>query len=365
MIPIPEDFYLRAAVMLGDEPLIHSQFNTLTSYENPSWTRTWSNLSNKYISTISHTKGDLPILKRICASLSIACYPCIQDERRQRCYNNLKVWYKLLCIEEGYPVQYRHFTYKGLKIPYTTRFSKSHTSTNITILFIRGLDSTKEARYWDETKLLEKGYNIVSIDFPGMGENPAVMSVNSDQLFSELIRSALKLPELTSSKVICWGLGFGGYWAYKLAADDSNVIAAINQGGPIHFGFKPNIMKIIFNYSEIKFLSNMISTALRRSTSTRKFISKLSLLKQNKLKKICKPVLYINGNQDKTASKKDPKLLSAHIPERYLTSRVINNSGHLAIDALDEKVIPIISNWLDQNIDVNYEHDNYKMSYIL
>ncbi len=351
MTPIPEDFYLRACVMYKDKDTIDKQFTLLQSHDNPSWARSWNNIASQLIAKIDHSGSDLPILKKICATLSISCYPYIKDSQRKRNYANLKLWYKLLCIEEKFPVKYQTFTYKSHTIPFTTRHASNSTEKRPVILMIRGLDSTKEVRYWDETLLLKKGYSIISVDFPGMGENPAAMSIDSNDIFSQLIIHIQNTTEYQDSKFVCWGLGFGGYWAFKLAAKDDNVLGAINQGGPIHYGFKPNIKKILFNFSEIRFLSNMIKVALQKTISVRSFISKLSLLKQDILKDINKPVLYINGNLDKTASIKDSNLLYQHIPNRHLTNYIVNNAGHLAIDALDDHVIPKILIWLEENYD--------------
>lgn len=342
MMAIPEDFKLRASVMMQDRKLINEQFNRLKSFENPSWSKTWFDISEQYRFLAIDSKNPLQNIRRQCAALAISCYPYIQDNQKEQHYQLLKKTYRYLCELEGYPVEYHYFGYQQNDIPYTLRKSTANNRKGI-ILMIRGLDSFKEVRYWDENPLLDQGYDIVGIDFPGMGENPCAMTVNSEKLFISLLDD-IRLNRGNNVPVIVWGLGFGGYWAQKIASTaPTKLHGAINQGGPIHHGFKPNLKKILFNYSEIKFLSKMIQIALKGKTSTHAFISKLSLAKQNLINKNITPLMYINGDQDKTASNKEFDLLKAN--DLY-TQTCIKGAGHLAIDALDNEVIPIIMDWI-------------------
>lgn len=342
MIPIPEDFYQRASVMLGDKELVQTEFSKLHSFQNPAWTITWFTMAEQFSAIAKQTDSELEFIKKQCAALAIACYPALTDSMRQAHYISLKRCYRNLCALEGYKIKYDEFTYDAQTVPYT--FRKTHqANVKGTIFMIRGLDSFKEVRYWSENPLLEQGFNIVGIDFPGMGENPIAMTENSEHVFKALIHD-VQSKYNSGTLTLCWGLGFGGYWAQKLAITHRNLVdGAINQGGPVHYGFKPNVKKLIFNFSEVRFLSSMIQLALNEQESTPKFIKKLSLENNQLLNVPSSPTLYINGDLDKTASVKEFNLLEK-LPQCEAVR--IRGAGHLAIDALDSKVIPKIIDWI-------------------
>lgn len=348
MIPIPEDFHLRASVMLEDDTLVNRDFKVLKSFENPEWSLHWLNRSQQYKASDKHAMAArIQAMKKQCGALAISCYPALNDNQRIANYEKLKETYRTLCELEGHPVQYSNFLHETLDVPFIYREVKPTTPKKGIIIMIRGLDSFKEVRYWNENELLNNGYHIVSVDFPGMGENPVAMSKNSERVFKSLINH-LNHQLKWDLPIICWGLGFGGYWAQKMGSMEMFKLAgAINQGGPIHYGFKPRISRILFHWSEIRFLTKMIFESLHQKTPVREFISQLSLLKQGILHKPQCPILYINGDNDKTASTKEIDLLK----HERIQTKLISGAGHLAIDRLDDQVLPEILSWLKLIVD--------------
>jgi len=335
---IPEDFWLRASVMISDEALVHDAFRFLKSYEASNWTQFWKTLA--YSATTS--KSEIERQRYICGCLAIACYPCIDNQEKQLTYEKLKTHYEHLCALEGYPLITNKIQFEESLVPYTLRRCSNPKAT---ILTIRGLDSSKEVRYWDETILLKAGFNIVSIDLPGMAENQMHMTSHSDSLFLALLNHLRQEEDL--STFIAWGLGFGGYWATRLMISSSLVIGCINQGGPIYYGFKPSLKKLVFNFSEVRFLGQMIQRAIGGKQSTRKFVASLPIKQKTIQKGIKQPYLYINGYKDKTASHKDGDFLKENIPHNIFSAIRIEDGGHLAIDRLDDMVIPGILSWLE------------------
>jgi len=359
MIPIPEDFHLRASVMLEDETLVNRDFKVLKSFENPQWSLHWLNLSQLYKASAQHTKSaQVQALKKQCAALAISCYPALSDNQRAANYEKLKETYRTLCEQEGYPVQYSTFHHEALNVPFIYREAALTSPKKGIIIIIRGLDSFKEVRYWNENELLANGFHIVSVDFPGMGENPVAMNKNSEEVFKSLINH-LNHQLKWDLPIICWGLGFGGYWAQKMGSMETFKLAgAINQGGPIHYGFKPRISRILFHWSEIQFLSKMIFESLHQKTAVRVFISQLSLLKQGILHQPQCPILYINGDNDKTASTKEIDLLR----HEKIQKKLISGAGHLAIDRLDDQVLPEILSWLKVITDSYQTKSNHQVN---
>lgn len=348
MIPLPEDFYIRAQAMLqGDSRLLH-EARKLRSWQNPKWISHWEVLaqSNLALADKSVLNDDRVLLyKKASALFAIACYPHLDSDRTNSVYNGLKQSFQKRCIAEGYPVQYRQLTFQKKNIPYTFRKGNLRNSRGECILFIRGLDSYKEVSYWDEISLLSQGYDIAAIDFPGMGENPIAMSANSHLLFESLCEEIMLTQNYAPASLVLWGLGFGGYWATKLLAEDFT-LAAVNQGGPIHYSFKPRLKRLLFHFNEIRFLKAMLQHGLRNTVSVKQFVSELSLLKDQSWNQGNAKLLYINGGQDKTVSDQEVKVLEDLMDSNKLQTLFIEEAGHLAIDVFDSQVLPSALAWL-------------------
>ncbi|WP_396588551.1 alpha/beta fold hydrolase [Bermanella sp. R86510] len=342
MQTLPDDFFIRADAMTQQPYQVRRAAHTLKSYTHPQWVETWVRLADEQA---SNTVQGLTIKVGF---LALACYPRISDAKRESAFISLKRSYKALCELEGASAHYDTFKVENHVVPYYYRKANS-TSTKPTIIFIRGLDSFKEVRYWDEVSLLNTGYDIVGIDFPGMGENPLAMTEHADDVFITLMNHIQKRFG-SQTNFIIWGLGFGGYWALKLGKD-SRVKAIINQGGPVHYSFKPRLKRILFHYSEIRFLKTMIAQALHHKQPVKRFIDKLSLKNKNVLSQISCPVLYINGQNDKTVSDREIEILKHEINPKLLQVQLLKNAGHLAIDQFDT-LMPQVVTWLN---DLNIE----------
>ncbi|EAT10907.1 alpha/beta hydrolase [Bermanella marisrubri] len=352
MIPLPEDFYIRAQAMLqGDSRILH-EARKLRSWQNPNWTQHWHKQANANLELAEKSvlnDDRVSLYKRASALYALACYPYLQELKTDASYRGLKDSYKKRCLAEGYPVKYRSLIFLQYDIPYTFRKGNPRNHKGQCILFIRGLDSYKEVSYWDESHLLSMGYDIAAIDFPGMGENPVPMSLQSNLVFESLCQKILDDQDYSGRSIILWGLGFGGYWATKLLNTDY-VLAAINQGGPIHYSFKPRLKRLLFHFQEIRFLRAMIEHGLQKTTSVKRFISGLSLLNNQDWTKGTAKLLYVNGGQDKTVSDREARVLEQLLDHDRLETFFIKDAGHLAVDVIDSQVLPAVLRWL---LDIN------------
>lgn len=348
MIPLPEDFYIRAQAMLqGDSRLLHDA-RSLRSWQNPKWIAHWNQLaeSNLALADKSVLNDDrVSLYKRASSLFAIACYPHLVPNKTDNAYLGLKTSFQKRCLAEGYPVKYRCLDYLHHSIPYTFRKGNPRNHKGQCIVFIRGLDSYKEVSYWDEIGLLSQGYDIAAIDFPGMGENPVAMSPDSHLLFKSLCEEIVCNEAYEPGSIILWGLGFGGYWATKLLCEDFT-LAAINQGGPIHYSFKPQLKRLLFHFNEIRFLRAMLVHGLQNTMSVKHFISQLSLINDQCWKDGTGQLLYINGGQDKTVSDQEVQILKQILTQERLQTLFIKDAGHLAIDVFDSQVLPMTIEWL-------------------
>ncbi|MCP5350012.1 MAG: alpha/beta hydrolase [Oceanospirillaceae bacterium] len=340
----PEDFYARAIAMTGDKSLVEITTEKLGNIHNPAWVSTWENIANTYAEKAKIT-DETGNLRKSCAALSIACYPCLWDNERNQAYQTVKKLYDRIQQQKGYTVIRNTIMFDGYAIPYALRLAEKNPK-NVTILLLRGLDSFKEVMYFDDSLLLEQGYNILAIDFPGMGENPHPLNQRCEVLFSTAIKSVFTAGHIRSPDYVTIGLGFGGYYAACLAASDPHSLGAVTLGAPLHYGFKPKLSRIIFHYQEISFLQKMLKHSLQNMSSVRGFISTLSLKKRGLLTQKSKPIFYINGALDLTVSNNEAQFLNTQ-GEQHRTL-ILQDAGHLGVEKIEslfkDEIVPWLNN---------------------
>ena len=340
----PEDFYARAIAMTGDKSLVENTTDKLGNIHNPAWVSTWENIANTYAEKAKIT-DEAGNLRKSCAALSIACYPCLWDNERNQAYQAVKALYDSIQQKKGYTVIRNTIMFDGYAIPYALRLAEKNPK-NVTILLLRGLDSFKEVMYFDDSLLLEQGYNILAIDFPGMGENPHPLNQRCEALFAAAMESVFTAGQIKSPDYVAIGLGFGGYYAACLAASDPHSLGAVTLGAPLHYGFKPKISRIIFHYQEISFLQKMLKHSLQNMSSVRGFISTLSLKKRGLLTQNSKPIFYINGALDLTVSNNEAQFLNTQGDQHR--TLILQDAGHLGVEKIEslfkDEIVPWLNN---------------------
>lgn len=366
---LPDDFFGRAHAMTGQPEVVDDLVTKIKSLDGNCWVPAWVNEAKKWESAAADAlhRGDhrsqIESLRRASAFYSIASYPRLKDEQRKNAYRSVLKLYKKASRLEGAPVRRLEIPYNDAVLYVYVRQKANVPLQRTVILFIRGLDSTKEVTYWDESELLSLGYTLVSIDFPGMGENVCAMELNSEKLFQTVLDALAPGGRYSGlnlhiDQTVAWGMGFGGYWAYKLAAVDRRVCAAINIGGPVHHAFSPGLLSYLKRFKEIVFLKEITLAALGPSFkgSLSSFIKKLSLVDNGLIYKITTPLLYINGRYDQAVpAVSEAKVIKFACPGRGKNNRkavIYQDAGHLAIEHINSKVIPLCIEWL-QSISQN------------
>ncbi len=363
---LPLDFYGRAIAMTGEASVILNKVKDIASFSATDWVPIWVEEADKWEQrayfNANNLTDELRALRKALAYYSLAVYPWLMDDDRIAIYEKVKKLYKRVSELSGAPVEQLDIPFEGhILKAYLRRAKGLYNPTLPVIFFIRGLDSTKEVSYWDESMILDQGYAIISIDFPGMGENTCPMQTDSEKIFQAVI-NALADPKLYANKkietdrIVTWGLGFGGYWAYKLAAIDSRIKAAINIGGPVHHAFSPSIFNYLKRFKEISFLKSVSKAALGPNFkgSVTQFAKQLSLIKNGVLTGITAPLLYVNGTSDLAVPSAEGNIVKHKKNDSKMDRQVLMfaNEGHLAIDILDEVVLPHCLQWITQKVDL-------------
>jgi 2,6-dihydroxypseudooxynicotine hydrolase len=102
------------------------------------------------------------------------------------------------------------------------------------VIFLPGLDSTKEQRHGGRGPLLRRGMAALSLDGPGQGEMSTKLPIRHD--FEVAVAAAIDAltghPRIDTSRVGLIGASLGGYYACRVAAFEPRVTAAVANCGP-------------------------------------------------------------------------------------------------------------------------------------
>ncbi|MGH8946030.1 MAG: alpha/beta hydrolase family protein, partial [Acidimicrobiia bacterium] len=102
------------------------------------------------------------------------------------------------------------------------------------VIFLPGLDSTKEQRHGGRGSLLRRGMAVLSLDGPGQGEISPKLPIRHDYevAVSAAIDALAGRESLDTTRVGLIGASLGGYYACRAAAFEPRVIAAVANCGP-------------------------------------------------------------------------------------------------------------------------------------
>ncbi len=102
------------------------------------------------------------------------------------------------------------------------------------VIFLPGLDSTKEQRHGGRGSLLRRGMAVLSLDGPGQGEISPKLPIRHD--YEVAVSAAIDFLEshdrIDASRVGLIGASLGGYYACRAAAFEPRVTAAVANCGP-------------------------------------------------------------------------------------------------------------------------------------
>lgn len=102
------------------------------------------------------------------------------------------------------------------------------------VIFIPGLDSTKETRHQARGGYLRRGMAVMSLDGPGQGETSQWLTIRPD--YEKAVGAAIDYLEqrgdVDASRVGLSGVSLGGYYAPRAAALEKRVTACVGSCGP-------------------------------------------------------------------------------------------------------------------------------------
>ena len=208
-----------------------------------------------------------------------------------------------------------------------------------------GIDGFKEEQLNDPA--LERGIATLAIDGPGVGDSPIKGSEDAERMFGAVFDWVKTRKNLDLDRVGVWGYSTGGYWAVKVAYIYKDRIAcAVSQGGPIHYAFEPEWIRIQEKgeYPFEIFETLAYAFGLSSGEEWVKYAPKLSLLNQGILDKPSAPLLLLNGIHDSVFPIRDYYLLLEHGSPKCAR---FYDAGHMGFT---KDTFETILNWISERL---------------
>lgn len=222
------------------------------------------------------------------------------------------------------------------------RLPKNPVRTPVPVLIHwGGIDSFKEERRPEP--YLKEGLATLAIDMPGVGDAPLAGSEDGERQWDAIFDWIGTRSELDADRVAILGGSTGGYWGTKVAhTHRERLRAAINQGGPAHYAFKPEWIARA-QFGEYPFeLAETLACAFGGESYDDwvRIAPRMSLLDQGILDRPCAPLLLVNGVEDSVFPIQDMYLLLEHGDPK--SARFFPDTGHMGGSHATE----IVVNWL-------------------
>ncbi len=296
----------------------------LTSYDRDKWAAAFSAVAKPYEEEGARAErsGDAKSAGenylRAYQYYKLARYPTTNSPGKREAYRKSQ---EMLFRASRYfdiPIERVEIPFKGKpgegdKIVAYLRLPKTGSGPFPLLVTWGGIDGSKEDQLNDPA--LQFGLAVLALDGPGVGDSPLKGSEDAERLFGAVLDWVETNKSFNSRRVGIWGYSTGGYWAVKVAYVYKDRIAcAVSQGGPVHYAFEPEWMRVQ-EKGEYPFeFFETIAYAFGLSTYEEwvGYAPRLSLLKQGILDGPNAPLLLVNGIHDSVFPIKDYYLLFEH-----------------------------------------------------
>ncbi|MCL2581884.1 MAG: alpha/beta fold hydrolase [Streptosporangiales bacterium] len=135
------------------------------------------------------------------------------------------------------PAEPVRIPYQGTVLAAYLRVPPPAGGARAAVIMVPGLDSVKEELQATAEYFLARGLAILAVDGPGQGESEYEMPI--EPAYEQVVTAAADYlssrPEIDNSKISCFGVSLGGYYAARAAAYEPRLRATVALCGPYRF----------------------------------------------------------------------------------------------------------------------------------
>ena len=209
------------------------------------------------------------------------------------------------------------------------------------VIFLPGLDSTKEQRHGGRGSLLRRGMAVLSLDGPGQGEISPKLPIRHD--YEVAVSAAIDFLEsydrIDSSRVGLIGASLGGYYACRAAAFEPRVSAAVANCGPYSW---------IECWDELPEVTRGAFRKYSWSASAEEAREKAQLLDLSGVaEKIAQPLVVVHGMLDPLIGVEHARRIAEEAPNATLIT--VDDATH-GVSNLGYKFAPWVDDWMAERL---------------
>jgi 2,6-dihydroxypseudooxynicotine hydrolase len=209
------------------------------------------------------------------------------------------------------------------------------------VIFLPGLDSTKEQRHGGRASLLRRGMAVLSLDGPGQGEISPKLPIRHD--YEVAVSAAIDLLEtydrIDASRVGLIGASLGGYYACRAAAFEPRVTAAVANCGPYSW---------IDCWDELPEVTRGAFRKYSWSASAEEAREKAKLLDLSGVAaKIAQPLVVVHGMLDPLIGVEHARRIAEEAPNATLIT--VENATH-GVSNLAYRFAPWVDDWMAERL---------------
>ncbi|HJU50952.1 MAG TPA: alpha/beta fold hydrolase [Acidimicrobiia bacterium] len=209
------------------------------------------------------------------------------------------------------------------------------------VIFLPGLDSTKEQRHGGRGSLLRRGMAVLSLDGPGQGEISPKLPIRHD--YEVAVSAAIDFLEshdrIDAGRVGLIGASLGGYYACRAAAFEPRVTAAVANCGPYRW---------IDCWDELPAVTRNAFRKYSWSSSPEEAREKAKALDLTGVaEKIRQPLVVVHGLLDPLIGVDHARRIADEAPNATLIT--VEEATH-GVSNLSYKFAPWVDDWMAERL---------------
>ena len=330
--------------------------DALTGLDPVSWTAAWGGLADEFVTRAEAAQGrsgERELWEQAYQASFLGRYPVPNHELKLEQYARAREFFMRAGALEGPPIEAIELPFDGRagegdRLRFYLTKPAGGTGRPAVAMVWAGIDTWKEEMHLRMGALLRsRGFAVLLVDMPGVGESPVLASVDAERQWTPIFEWLQTRPDLDASRCAAIGGSFGGYWAMKLAYTHREYLScAVNWGGGVHITFTPEWQQKSRNASS--YLMDLMNARARifGGETFEDYVARcqeLSLLDQGILDQPCAPLLLTNGRDDLQNSIDDIYLSLDHGDPKAVR---VFDGGHMG----EGPVAPTIVDWVSRQL---------------
>ena len=337
-----------------DPERARTTIEALEGLEPEPWTSAWGSVAEQYAAeaeAATDRAAEREAWRQAYRFAFMARYPTINHPLKDEWYRRTREYFVNAAVLDDPPLQVVTVPFagrdgEGRDVRFYLVKPKQPAKPPVVMTW-GGIDTWKEEMYSRVGFFLDRGYAMLLVDMPGIGESPVLAGRDAERQWTPVFEWLLQQEDLDGTRVAALGASFGGYWAMKLAYTHREQLrAAVNWGGGVHITFTREWQEKSRNAAS--YLMDLMAARARLfgGETFEDYVARcpeLSLLDQGLLDQPSAPILLVNGRHDLQNATDDIYLSLEHGDPK---SARIFPGGHMG----EGPTGPVIGKWIAERL---------------